>query len=197
MLASITPLGERGRRSRWWLTVAAHGVGAAAGGAALGGLLGAAGAPLPDGRVALVVALGIALAGAADEGGVGGLRIPTVHRQVDEGWLDRYRGWVYGVGYGFQLGLGVTTVVTTSAVYLTWALALLSGSGPAGALVGLVFGLTRGLAPLTTARIHRPEQLHRHHRRVAQLEPLTRRAAVAGQTAVALVALAAVVVAGP
>jgi hypothetical protein len=188
MLASITPLGERGRRSRWWLTVTAFLIGAAAGGAALGALLGAAGAPLPDGDWTLAVALVLAGAGALVDAGVAGLRVPTLHRQVDDGWLDRYRGWVYGVGFGFQLGLGITTVVTTAAVYVTWIVAFLSGSWWSGTLIGLAFGLTRGLAPLSTARIHQPEQLHRRHRRIAELEPASRRLAILGQVAVATVA---------
>ena len=46
MLGSITPLGERGRGSRWGVTVAAYLVGSAAGGAALGASLGTLGEPL-------------------------------------------------------------------------------------------------------------------------------------------------------
>jgi len=193
MLASITPLGERGRRSRWWVTVTAHALGGAAGGALAGAVLGAIGSPLPDGRFPLVVAVALAAAGALVDSGAGGVRLPTVHRQVDEGWLDRYRGWVYGLGFGFQLGLGVTTVVTTSAVYLMWVLALLAGSWAGGLLVGLVFGVTRGLAPLSTAGLRAPEQLWQRHRRIAALESPTRRLTVAGQAVVAVVALVAVV----
>jgi hypothetical protein len=181
MLASITPLGERGRNSRWWLTVAAHLAGAAVAGAALGALLGLLGTPLPDGRVPLAFAAGLAVVGALVDARVGGVRLPTVHRQVDDGWLDQYRGWVYGLGFGFQLGLGVTTVVTTPAVYLTLVLALLSGSWPAGLVIGLVFGAGRGLAPLTTRRIRHPEQLRQRHRRFAALEAPTRRLTVTGQ----------------
>ncbi len=40
MLASITPLGERGRGQRWWLTVTAHVVGSVLGGAAIGAAMG-------------------------------------------------------------------------------------------------------------------------------------------------------------
>ena len=42
--------------------------------------------------------------------------VPGPRRQVDERWLDRYRGWVYGVGYGSQLGLGIVTVVIVAFV---------------------------------------------------------------------------------
>jgi len=62
-----------------------------------------------------------------------------VHRQVDDGWLPRYRGWVYGAGFGLQLGLGVVTIVTTAAVPAVWLLALLTASPSHGAAVGLAF----------------------------------------------------------
>jgi hypothetical protein len=192
MLASITPLGERGRNSRWWLTVSAHLVGSALAGALLGGLLGLAGTPLPDGSFPLVVVAALAVVGALLDLGIAGTSIPTIHRQVDEGWLDQYRGWVYGAGFGFQLGLGVTTVVTTAAVYVTWAVALLSGSWLGGLVVGLAFGVARGLVPLTTRRIHRPEQLWQRHRRIAALERPARRLAVAAQIGVALLAVVVV-----
>ncbi len=40
MLGSITPLGERSRGSRWWLTVTAYVVGSALAGLVTGGLFG-------------------------------------------------------------------------------------------------------------------------------------------------------------
>ena len=46
MLASITPLGERGRRSRWTATVVAFLLGATAAGVLAGALLGLAGSLL-------------------------------------------------------------------------------------------------------------------------------------------------------
>lgn len=49
------------------------------------------------------------LAGLALDLGLGALRLPGPARQVDEDWLARYRGWVYGAGFGTQLGLGVVT----------------------------------------------------------------------------------------
>ena len=61
-----------------------------------------------------------------------GRRLPGPRRQVDERWLHRYRGWVYGAGFGVQLGLGVATVVTTSAVYVMLAAAVLTGTAAGG-----------------------------------------------------------------
>src|SRR4051794_33369808 len=110
MLASITPLGERARGSRFWLT-AVFFVGASlVAGAALGALLGAVGSLVWAGAAGgLRVAI---LAGALVAGLVLDLlgRLPGPRRQVNEEWLREYRGWVYGAGFGGQLGVGVATI---------------------------------------------------------------------------------------
>ena len=122
MLGSITPLGERGRGSRWWVTVSAYLAGSLVGGAVAGGLLAALGLALGASGWSTSVrlaAIAIALVfGLVLDLGVGGLRLPTIRRQVDEGWRGSYRGWVWGLTFGFQLALGVVTVVTTSTVYM-------------------------------------------------------------------------------
>ena len=129
MLGSITPLGERGRGSRWWLTVTAYLVGSTLGGVAFGGGLGliassfASRTPVAARLAVLAVAVP---AGLLVDLGAFGLRLPTVRRQVDEGWRAGYRGWVWGLGFGLQLGAGVVTVVTTSTVYSAWLAAGLS-----------------------------------------------------------------------
>src|SRR5947209_6261821 len=95
MLASINPLGERARDRRWGVTVAAYVLTSTAAAAGLGALLGAVGTGLrlsTHATAAVVVALtGVAL---AFDLGVVGLRLPTVHRQVDKDWVARYRGWL-------------------------------------------------------------------------------------------------------
>src|ERR1700683_1402386 len=131
MLTSITPLGERGRNSRWGVTVSAFVIGSSVAGALLGASAGGIGALLDDQSLAfslrLLVLVGAALVGVALDLGLGGTRLPSVARQVNEDWMRSYRGWVYGVGFGFQLGLGLVTVVSASAVYLAFLAALLSG----------------------------------------------------------------------
>jgi hypothetical protein len=178
MLASITPLGERGRHSRWALTVTAYLGGSVAAGAAFGSALGLAGQLLPagtrDGR--LLVFAAAAILGLVMDARIGGLRLPTVTRQVDENWLGRYRGWVYGGGFGVQLGLGVVTIVTTSTVYLTFLLALLSGSAAVGGLLGAVYGGIRALPILALRGVHSPEQLRAAHRRLQAGAPAAARA---------------------
>ena len=196
MLASIHPLGERARGRRWGITVSAFVAGAGAAGAIAGGLLGLAGATvrqlagLPLGLVvASVVAVG--LTGIALDLGFGGLRLPTVRRQVNEDWLHRYRGGVYGFGFGFQLGLGVATIVTTATVYLTFVLAFLTGSAWAGLVIGAAFGLARGASLLVAAGVETPQELSALHRRLQRWAPFSRRVTLATQLAVVVVWLVA------
>jgi sulfite exporter TauE/SafE len=195
MLASIHPLGERARDRRWGVTVGAYVAASTAAAVLLGAVLGGVGDLLGLSSAvtaALVVALA-ALALAFDLR-LGGLRLPTVRRQVDEDWLGRYRGWVVGVGFGAQLGLGVVTIVNTAAVYLALALALLTGSVAAGAVVGATFGLVRGLLILVVGRVRRPDQLRAALRRVHAWRPVSERIGIAVQAGV-LVAAGAVAVA--
>jgi len=160
MLGSITPLGERGRGSRWWLTVSAYLLGSVVGGAIAGGLLGWIGSGIDLGPGSRLLMLGVAtLVGIAFDLQIGGLRLPTVHRQVEESWRTRYRGWVWGLAFGFQLALGVVTVVTSSTVYLTWLAALLSGSVRGGIAIGVTFGVVRAAPILTVAHVRLPAQL--------------------------------------
>jgi hypothetical protein len=200
MLGSITPLGERGRNQRWPVTMAWFAVASLTGGAVAGGLFGAAGEGLlgrsslaPSARISM---LGVLLViGALVDAGVGGARLPTGRRQVNEDWLRRYRGWVYGGAFGFQLGTGLSTVISSSAVYVTFAAAFLSGGVLPGAVVGGAFGLLRAMPPLATAGIRHPDVLARLGRRLRRWDPLTRRAAVGIEIALALSAMAVVVAA--
>jgi MFS family permease len=167
MLASITPLGERGRGQRFGLTAAAYLLGSALGGVLVGGVLGGVGS-LALGGVGSALRAGL-LAGAAVVAAVVDARklpIPCWHRQVNEDWLAEFRGWVYGAGFGFQLGLGVATIVTTASIYLMWLAALLVASPAGGALIGLSFGVARAVPLLAGAAVRRPEQVADRVRRV-------------------------------
>jgi sulfite exporter TauE/SafE len=190
MLGSITPLGERGRGSRWGVTVSAYLIGSAAGGLALGAALGWVGSTLEMSASTRLVVLGIAIAaGIAFDLGLGGLRLPTTHRQVDETWRASYRGWVWGLTFGAQLALGVITVVTTAFVYVTWLAAVLAGSAAAGALVGLAFGLARALPILTVAHVRTSGQLLRVDRTLQRFAAPARRLSVAAGASIAGLAL--------
>lgn len=193
MLASITPLGERGRGGWWPRTVTSYVAGSAVGGAALGAALGIAGRPLavlPRPLMPALVAVAAVVAAALDVAG----RVPTIRRQVDETWLVTYRDWVYGGGFGLQLGFGAVTIVTSASVYLTWLLELLSGGVVAGLSVGAVFGLARALPLLAFAGVASPAQLRARHRTIARLTPLASRGAVASSLVVASVGVASLAV---
>lgn len=174
MLSSITPVGENARRQRWWITASAYVVGSALGGTLVGGAVGAVGglvlAPVPVAARLVAVAL-LALVGLAYDLGRMGHRLPSWRRQVDERWLTSYRGWVYGLGYGVQLGAGVATIVASALTYVVLALAAATATPAGGAAIGLVFGLTRALPLLALRRVTSPTSLTATHRRLARWAP--------------------------
>jgi hypothetical protein len=181
MLASITPLGERGRHSHWVVTASAFLIAATAAGALAGALLGAAGGvALPSALGAherlMVIALALAVAIALD---LRPAAVPGPRRQVNERWLREYRGWVYGAGYGAQLGLGVTTVVASAATYVAAAAALLTAHPSSGAVVLGSYGAIRGLTPLVAAGVRTPAQLFAMHARLERARTLAARGGVA------------------
>jgi hypothetical protein len=190
MLSSITPLGERGRGQRFGITAASLLLGATGAGAALGAALGGLGAALPLDATQRLVALAAATAVGLALDLLPGRRLPTHLRQVDERWLHRYRGWVYGLGFGAQLGVGVATVVTSSAVYLTLAGEALAPSIAAGTVVGGVFGAIRGGSVLLARRIDSPARLVGFHGRLARLEGPTATATLTLQALAVVAALA-------
>ncbi len=194
MLGSITPLGQRARGFRFWPTATTYIVASTLGGTIGGGLLGAIGAPFMNGVdvVARLLMLAVlAIVGLAMDLGWLGLRLPGARRQVDEGWMSRYRGPIFGAGFGFQLGLGVVTIVTTSAIYLTLAGELMSGSASGGALIGAMFGLARSLPILAVLPVRDPETLRGVQSSLARWERPVRTATFATQSAFAVTAVAA------
>ena len=90
---------------------------------------------------------------------------PAIRVRYDENWLTNYRDWVHGTGFGFQLGLGAVTIVTSASLYLTWLLELLLARPFASAVIGATFGLARALPLLTTASAIDPPSLRTAHRR--------------------------------
>ena len=192
MLASIHPLGERGRGQRYATTASSYVLGAAAGGAVMGavlGFLGSLAANLSDPSDATIAWLVVAAAsgGLILEGRARHSRLLSWHRQVNEDWMTTYRGWVYGAGFGFQLGLGFVTIITSGAVYLTFAMAFLTGSWQWGLTVGLVFGLTRAGVALSVARVTHPHQLRSAHRKLQRLAAPAQRVALGTQAAIGVV----------
>lgn len=176
MLTSITPLGERGRGNRYAVTMTAYVVGSVLGGALVGALLGALGSLLPLSRTAaLLTAAAVCLVAAvADASG----RVPSYRRQVDEDWLTRYRGWVYGAGFGLQLGAAVTTIVTSALTYAALAVALLTGSPAAGAAVLVMFAVTRAVPAVAARGVDTPDALRALAAWLERRQPVAQRASV-------------------
>jgi len=195
MLSTITPLAEQGRGRRFRSTASWFVVGAVIGGLTLG--LGAALLALGVHATGLstTTALGVgglaALVTAASDLRVFGLSLPSHPRQVNEQWLDRYRSWVYGAGFGWQIGVGLATYIMTAAVYLVIVLAALTSSPLVALAIGGLFGLVRGLAILLASGITSTAKLRSFHRRFAAWAEPVRLAVIGVQLAVAVVASAA------
>ena len=190
MLSSIHPLGERARHNRWALTVAAFTMGAVISGSLAGLALGALGSLVPlSGRSGLMVTAGAALAAGMLD--MAGIRAPGPSRQVNETWIGAFRGWVYGAGFGLELGLGSVTYVVTWGVYATYLAALATASPTLGAIVGAGFGVGRSLSLWLAGRVDRPSRLTGFNRRLASAGPLVRKT-----SAVALSVLGVGLIAG-
>lgn len=191
MLGSITPLGERSRNRRWGVTVGWYVLGSMSGGGLIGAALGRLGALLPapegpaNGLRLGVLAAGLAL-GLAFDLRLPGLRLPTLRRQVNQDWVVIYRGWVVGLGFGFQLGLGIATIVSTSTVYVMLLAAFLSGGAAPGAAIGALFGLVRAGVLVSVAGVRRPEQLGSVNGWLRRWDGRTRRATVAAAAGLTL-----------
>jgi hypothetical protein len=194
MLSSITPMTEAGRGNRFSVTAGWFVAGGVLGGISIGALaaLGAALVSLADpsdavrwglAAVAAVVCAGIDL-------GAFGIELPIFKRQVNDAWLRRYRSWVYGAGFGWQIGFGVATYIMTAGVFLTIALAVLSASPASALLIGASFGLVRGLAVYVGRTGTTPGALGHIHERLDALAPASR-AAAAGSQVLAAAVLAA------
>jgi hypothetical protein len=198
MLSTITPFSERGRGHRYAPTCAWFIVGATVGGLALGalaaGLAAVVGATGASTLAVGVAALAATLMAAVSDSGVAMAKLPVHARQVNERWLDAYRPWVYGAGFGFQIGCGLATYITTAAVYLLVMLAALTTSPIAALVVGVAFGLIRGVAVTLTRHLRTPASLLAFHQRFAALRPWADRAVLASLAA-SVVVLA--VVLGP
>jgi hypothetical protein len=196
MLSTITPLGEVSRGNRFRTTAVWFVLGATLGGAVLGlgaAVLAAGVAALGvSTTTALAVGAVLALVAAASDAGLLGFRIRYHTRQVNELWLDDYRSWVYGAGFGFQIGVGLATFVMTSAVLLLVALGALTGEPLVALAIGTLFGLTRGLGVLPGARLTTPGKLAAFHARFDAYTAWSLELVIGVQVAVAAIASTAV-----
>jgi hypothetical protein len=191
MLSQITPMAEAGRQQKFARTAGWFIAGAVLGGAMLGCVI--AGAALAiaaadlsrSATVAIVVVL--APVAAAIDAQLFGFGPPFLTRQVNDEWLSTYRAWVYGGGFGWQIGTGVTTYVMTAAVPLMIVVGALSGNAWAAVAIGTGFGLARGLAVLLGARLRTPAALIEFHRRFDAWGEPVRQSVIGVQLAVAVI----------
>jgi hypothetical protein len=190
MLASITPLAETGRGNRFRTTATWFVFGSTLGGLSLGAVM--AGLAASVHALALtpttvgIAALAATVLAVVSDTGVVGIRLPVHYRQVNERWLDQFRPWVYAAGFGWQIGTGLATYITTSAVYLLIVLAALAGH-PVGAIaLGTGFGLVRGLSVLLGRNITTPDALRAFHFKFYAAGPKVGRITVIAEMAVAV-----------
>jgi len=182
MLASITPLSEGGRGHRYRTTASWFVVGALVGGTILGIVVAAFAVGIREMTLSTTeiatIAFGGSTAAALSDIGRSRFRLPIHHRQVNERWLDQFRPWVYGAGFGAQIGAGLATYIVTAAVYLMILLAALTGNPWIAVIAGALFGLVRGLAVFLGRRITNSETLRTFHVRFHDLGPKVRLATI-------------------
>ncbi|MGZ4693384.1 MAG: hypothetical protein ACXWCM_02065 [Acidimicrobiales bacterium] len=188
MLSTITPLAELGRGHRFRSTATWFVIGAVVGGLTLGlGMAALAGVVATfDLTPTTLLAIGTAalLVTAISDSRLLGRQLPNHPRQVNERWLDQYRSWVYGAGFGWQIGVGLATYIMTAAVYALIVLGALTASPPVALALGVTFGLVRGLAILLGRSITSTAALVAFHRRFdAWREPVRRGTVVVQATA--------------
>lgn len=176
MLSSINPVGEGSRSQRWSVTVVAFTIGSVVGGAATGAVAGGLGLLLDVPTRAALVVLAIATA-LALLGDLVGPTPPSLERQVDRTWMTRYRGWVYGLGYGVQLGCGLATYISSWATWLLVVALVLVGDLSTAVAIGALHGLVRAVSLWTTAGLTDVGAIRDHHRFLHRIHPLVRRAA--------------------
>ncbi len=189
MLASLTPVAERARGSSWRVTTTAFATGAVTAGAIGGTALAAVGSLLPGSGWRAPVLLTVLLVALTVDATPLRRRMPVTKRQVNEDWMAHYRGWVYGFGFGAQLGLGFITLVACAAIYATFAIELLSVSIWTGGAIGAVFGATKAATLLPAKLACDRDSLMALHRRLLALEASARTAVIVAE-ALSLVTVA-------
>ena len=163
--AQIHPLGEKSRGNNWGITISSFTLASMVAGGLVTAGLGALGSIFTIGydlAIALTAVLGI-VAGALD---LSRFKPPTPRRQVNENWIGRYRGWVYGAAFGAQLGVGFSVFVMSWGYYAMLVAAFLTGSWQLGAIIGGVFGLGRGFLLLLAGSVDQPQELARFHQKL-------------------------------
>ena len=195
MLSSIHPFGERSRNNSFGRTAAAHVIGSALGGVTLGVLAGVVGLIVnavmaPSSAIRVWVVAVSAIAALILEATSRERLLPTRSRQVNENWIQSYRGWIYGGGFGAELGFGVSTIITTTLIHLLVIAMVLVASFPQALVLGLTFGTVRGGTVLAARSIDSPDKLRRFHQQLDIYRERSRSGAVASLAIASAIGLA-------
>jgi hypothetical protein len=152
MVETVTPA-VCGSRKRQLLALALFAGGAIAASAALGAVLGLAGAAIGAGPgPVLAGAVALAVLGALREAGVLRVPIPQSRRQVPERWRSELPLPLWSVGYGAGLGLGLLTYQPVATFWVACAAALALGRPAAGAAAFALYGAGRAAVLVLPAR---------------------------------------------
>ena len=130
-------------------------------------------------EVALVITSLGALLAVISDGRLFGVQLPGHDRQVNERWLDQYRSWVYGAGFGWQIGVGFATYIMTAGLYLLIVVAAIGASTSGAVILGAVFGIVRGLAVFAARDVTTLESLNDLHRRFEKWRQPVRKLTIA------------------
>lgn len=169
-----TSVSSAAPRRRRGVAVTAFILGTAIGGTFAGGLIGSLGAITltseTDQTVSLVgvgtlASLAVALQW---RGRVGPL--PERKRQVPREWVNWKFDWMMGIAFGVLLGMAWWTYLGVASIYVVGASAFLSRSPVVGALIGLLYGIGRGL-PLALTPLIRRWRNHRQETQTAAPAP--------------------------
>lgn len=134
------------KRKRWLKLTWAYALGGAASSAVVGVALGAFGALLISPDDGYLLAALVAAACIAREVLVPELWIPQLRRQTSERWAKTFSPTSAALLWGLDIGLMVTTWFTFSGALLVLALALLSASAEAGAVIVLAYWVGRAFS---------------------------------------------------
>jgi len=151
MIETFTPhlCGGRGRRN---LGVALFAAGAIAASAALGWVLGLAGAGLSSSLTLSLLAV-LALVGALRDLGIMRIPLPQRRGQVPESWRRELPLVVWAPAYGVMLGLGVLTFQVVSTFWVVAGACIAIGNPATAAACFALFGLGRVLMVIIPPRL--------------------------------------------
>ena len=150
MVETITPAGC-GSRHRYRVALALFSVGAIGAAAALGALLGLAGASLDRSWTVPVLAV-LALVAGLREWGVLRVPLPGAHRQVPERWRREWPLGAWSLAYGAGLGAGIFTHQVVASFWVACAGAIAIGDPAWSAACLALFGAGRALMVALPAR---------------------------------------------